>query len=346
MSSPIPQRSLGGDASHVKVGAIGHGLMMLTWTPNPAPDEEAFASMKAAADAGATFWNSAQFYGQPEDPMANLKLLNRFFDKYPDYAEKIVLSVKGGMDVEKGAHGGPSSSVENLRADLKRITEALGDKKKVDIYECARVDPSRTIEETIQNMVTLKNEGWFKYIGVSEISADALRRANAVHPIAAVEIEVSIWAMEDETYAVVKACDELGIALIAYSPLGRGFLTGKFKKPEDIPEGDMRRHFPKFQGENFKVNLKLVHAVDDIAKKKGVPPSQLALAWILKLSPHAIPIPGSSSTERALENIGGANVTLTDDEFAEINNLLKQFESVGDRYGGPVQAMNWGTGKQ
>lgn len=346
MSSPIPTRSLGGDASNVKVGAIGHGLMMLTWTPTPTPDEEAFESLRAAADAGATFWNSGQFYGPPTDPMANLKLLNRFFEKHPEYVDKIVLSVKGGAHPDKGIHGGIDASLENLRLDLQKITGALGDRKKVDIYQCARVDPKFTIEEIMKSMLTLRDEGFFKYIGLSEIAESAVRRAAAVAPIAAVEIEVSLWAMEEETWKVLKACDELDIALVAYSPLGRGFLTGKYKKESDIPEDDMRRHMPKFQGENFEINIKLVNAMHEIAAKKGVPPSQLALAWILQLSPRTIPIPGSSSTKRALENIAAANVHLTKDEMDSIDSLLKSFETAGDRYGGPTHAMSWGAGKQ
>ncbi|KAJ9112093.1 hypothetical protein QFC22_006393 [Naganishia vaughanmartiniae] len=344
MSSPIiAQRSLGGDASHVKVGAVGYGAMMLTWTApeNVASDEDAFDAIKTAIDAGATFINSGAFYGNSSDGgLDNLRLLNRFFQKYPEYVDTVVLSVKGGMKGGKLMQG-PDSSEDNLREDLERIREALGPHKKVDLYEPARVDPKLTIEETMNNLVTLKNEGYFNSVGVqhislSEIAASALRKAHATHPVAAVEIELSLFGLEPEALDVLKVCDELDIALVAYSPLGRGFLAGRYRSPDDLKDGDMRKMQPRFQGESFYLNLKVVDAVNEIAQRKGVTPAQLALAYIMGMSDKAslvssrwllcfvIPIPGSSSTTRTVENIKAAGVTISQKERNEIDEILNK----------------------
>ncbi|KAI5449260.1 hypothetical protein NCC49_005176 [Naganishia albida] len=344
--SSIAQRSLGGDAAHIKVGAIGYGAMMLTWTaPENIPsDADAFAAIKAAIDAGATFINSGAFYGNSSDGgLDNLRLLNRFFAANPGYADKVVISVKGGMKGGKLMQG-PDSSLENLREDLQRIKESLGE-KTIDLYEPARVDPKLSIEEAMNNLVTLKNEGLFSHISLSEIAASALRKAHAVHPVAAVEVELSLFALEEEVKEVLEACDELGIALIAYSPLGRGFLAGRYRSPEDLKEGDMRRMQPRFQGESFYLNLKVVDAVNEIAAKKGVTPAQLALAYIMDMSDKVIPIPGSSSTARTLENIGAAGVTITPEEKQSIDEILNKMPVSGDRYANKGHGLLWGTGR-
>ncbi|KAG7528636.1 hypothetical protein FFLO_06029 [Filobasidium floriforme] len=345
MTSPIAQRQLG--SSGLQVGAIGFGAMMMTWCDpkEVKSDEDAFASIKSAVDAGATFINSGAFYGNPGSETANLELLRRFFDKYPDYVDRVVLSVKGGAKGGK-IFSGIDASMENLRADLDRIHTALGPKKKVDIYEVARVDPTMTIEEIMKNLVELKEEGHFKHIGVSEIHPTALRKAHAVHPIAAAEIEISVFNLQPEALEVVKVAEELGIAVVAYSPLGRGMLTGRYRSPEDIPADDVRKKNPQFQGDNFKINLEIVDKLTAIAEKKGVSSGQLALAWLLQKSDKIIPIPGSGSAKRTVENIQSVNVHLSSEELGEIEGILSKFKPAGDRYANNGHGLLWGKGRE
>lgn len=343
--STIAQRKLG--SSGLQVGAIGFGAMMMTWCDpkEVKKDEDAFEAIKSAVDAGATFINSGAFYGNSPHETANLELLKRFFDAYPEYVDKVVLSVKGGAKGGK-IFSGIDASIENLREDMERIHKALGDKKKVDIYEVARVDPSMTIEDIMNNLVTLKNEGHFSHIGVSEIHPEALRRAHAVHPIAAAEIEISVFNLQPEALEVIKIAEELDIGVIAYSPLGRGMLTGRYRSPEDFPADDFRRGIPQFQGENFKINLEIVDKLAAIAEKKGVTSGQLALAYLLQKSDKIVPIPGSGSPKRTVENIHAVNVKLTSEETAAIDDILSKLEVAGDRYPNNGHGLLWGKGKQ
>ncbi|CDZ96728.1 Voltage-gated shaker-like K channel, subunit beta/KCNAB [Phaffia rhodozyma] len=331
-TNSLPTRVLG--SSKIPVGAIGHGLMLLTWTPPPhQPDEEVFESLKAAADAGATFWNSGNFYGM-SDPLANLKLLRRFFDKYPEYASKIFLSVKGG-----GIAGQDQSDEAFLRKDVQESLDALGPVKKIDLFELAR--QTKPVEATIPIMKKMIDDGMFSYIGLSEVGASTIRRAQAIHPVAAVEVEVSLWALEPELYEVIKACEELDIAIIGYSPLGRGIIQSNWKTADDIPEGDIRRHQPKFSKVNFPINLKLTDALKSLAEKRGITASQLALAYVLKLSPNLIPIPGSSNVVRIKENIASASIELSSEEIDQVNQILAEFPSAGARYGGHLAQLVW-----
>ncbi|KAI0328559.1 aldo/keto reductase [Cubamyces sp. BRFM 1775] len=325
---------LGGTASDVIVGKVAHGLMMMTWRdPNhPLPDEEAFEAIKAGVDAMPPgvkmFLNSGEFYG-PNQSTANLELLARFYEKYPEYAERTFLSVKGGT---KAGALIPDASPENLRRSVDAINAALRGTKRMDLFECARVAKNASVEDAIKTLVELKNEGKFDHIGMSECSAASLRRGNAVHPIAAVEIEVSLWSYEEETKKVIATAQELGIAVAAYSPLGRGFLTGTIKSPQELPEGDMRRHFSRFQEENFKHNMAIVDSVKAIAAKKNVTPAQLSIAWVASRGPHVIPLPGSSSKKRNLENIAASEIELTEADLAEIDEILAKHTIKGGRY--------------
>ncbi|KAF8190412.1 NADP-dependent oxidoreductase domain-containing protein [Mycena galopus ATCC 62051] len=223
---------LGGTATNVVVGCISHGLMMMGSTPE-STDEVCFASIKAGVDAqpaGAKMYlNSGEFYSKTWGP-ENLDLLNRFFTKYPEYADKTFLSVKGAM-----AGMAPDCSMENLRKSVLNIQSHLGPHKKLDLYQPARIDPKIPIEDIMKNLVVLLKEGHFSHIGLSECSAETLRRANAVHPVTAAEIEVSLWAYEPETKKVIETARELGISVQAYSPIGKGFLAGKFASPTDLP---------------------------------------------------------------------------------------------------------------
>ncbi|GJJ14540.1 hypothetical protein Clacol_008805 [Clathrus columnatus] len=321
--------ALGGTASNHKIARIGHGLMMMTWVPNPVPDEQAFEAIKQGVDAAGgakVLLNSGEFYGQNWSE-ANLELLARFYKKYPEYIDRTVLCVKGGRSPE----GNMDSSLKNLRRSIDNINAKLENTKRVDIFESARVDSSLSIEEAIKNFKVLIDEGKFDHIGLSECSAETLRRANAVHPIASVEIEVSPWSYEEETKKVIATANELNITVLAYSPLGRGFLTGQITKAEDIPEGDFRKHLDRFQPENFSHNLQLVDALKALATRRGVTPGQLALAWVCSLGDHVVPIPGSSKNTRTLENLAANEIMLTKEEQGEINAVLEKFSVKGGR---------------
>lgn len=337
--------TLGGTASGVKVGKVAHGLMMMTWVPTPVPDEIAFEAIRASADlmppGVKIFLNSGEFYAQ-DFGTANLELLARFYENYPEYADRTFLSVKGGINAAK--HG-PDASPEALRRSVTNILAALRGTKKLDLFECARVDSDYTVEHTIGILKGFVEEGLFDHIGMSECSADSLRKGNAVHPIAAVEIEISPWSMEPETKQVLSTAEELGIAVVAYSPLGRGFLTGQIKSLDDIPENDMRRRFTRFRDpENFKHNLTLVDALKAVAEKKGITPAQLCIAWVGSLGPKVIPLPGSSNAKRTIGNTTAADYVLTTEESAEIGKIIDSYEVKGDRYFGldPKAMHLWG----
>lgn len=344
----ISKRSVG--PSGLEVGPIGFGAMMMT-AGNPSEssgDEQAFNAIKTAIDAGCTFINTGVFYGNPPDPTTNLQLLRRYFAAHPEDVDKVVVSIKGGARNNDIMKGGFSSSLDNLREDMERIEKHFGNQKKVDIYQPARVDPKLTIEESMENLVTLQKEGYFQYIGLSEIHPTALRRAIKAYPgvIAAVEIELSLFSREPEAFEILEIAKEENIAVIAYSPLGRGLMTGRYKSLDDFPEKDMRRHTPYFQGDNFKVNLEVVDKLAEIAAKKGVTPGQLALAYLLQLSDKVIPIPGSTNPSRIQENAHAAQVKLTDAEKQSIEDILAKHKFSGERYPGAFQAMCWGKGKE
>jgi len=274
--------------------------------------------------------NSGEFYGT-NPRTANLELLARFFDKYPTYTDKVFLSVKGGTgpaDID------PDSSPENIRRSVDTVLKALRGTKKIDLFECARVDSRVAIEDNIATLANLVKEGKFDHIGMSECAAATLRRGNAVHPIAAVEIEVSPWSYSEETQKVIATAKELHITVIAYSPLGRGFLTGQIKKPEDLEEGDFRRNLTRFSEENFNHNMEVVNALKAIADKKNITAAQLSIAWVSALGSHVIPVPGSSNKTRTLENLAGGDVDLSSQDLAEINQVLTTHKFKGDRYYG------------
>ncbi|PCH38101.1 aldo/keto reductase [Wolfiporia cocos MD-104 SS10] len=336
---------LGGSASGITVGRVAHGIMMMTLRDptTPLSDEEAFEAIKAGVDAlppgTKAFLNSGEFYG-PNLSTANLELLARFYEKYPDYADKTFISVKGG---NKPGTFHVDSSPENIRRSVDTINNALRGTKKLDLFQSARVDPNIPIEDTIKVLAELVKEGKFNHIGISECKAETLRRAHAVHPIAVAEIEVSLWSYEEETKKVIAMAQELGIAIAAYSPLGRGLLTGSIRSSNDLPAHDIRRMFTRFQEENIKHNLTILEAVEAVAVKKQVTPAQLAIAWVASLGPHVIPLPGSSTKKRTLENLSAGEIVLTDTEKAEIGKILTDYEVKGDRYfGDDAMAYVWG----
>jgi len=319
-------------SDEIKVAKVAHGLMMMTWKPEPTPDEECFDAIKASLNTVPAGYkmiiNSGEFYGM-NPRTANLELIARFFEKYPTYAEKAFLSVKGGTKAETLE---PDASPANLKRSVDTVLDKLRGTKKLDLFECARVDRSVPIEDTIKTLAGFIKEGKFDYIGTSETSAATLKRANAIHPIAIAEVEISPWAYDEKTRDLVATATELGIAVCAYSPLGRGFLTGKFKKLEDLHEKDFRRHLTKFKEANFQHNMVVVDGLKEIADKKGITTAQLCIAWVCSLGPNIIPLQGSSNKNRTLENIAGGNVQLSADEKSAVEKLMDLVK--GDRYYG------------
>lgn len=319
-----------------QVGVNGLGLMGLTWRPTITPDEIAFKVMKTALDNGANFWNSGEFYGIPPNLTANLQLINRYFTKYPEDSEKVVLSVKGAVEI------GPTGTAlrgdrEGVQRSVDNILQILDGKVRVAIFECARVDTSVPLEETISTLAEYVKAGKIGGIGLSEAGPKTIRKAHSIHPIAAVEVEVSLWATDIFTPGgVADTCAELGIPIAAYSPLGRGFLTGEIKSFNDVPEGDPRRHCERFHPGNFEKNFELVDKISAISKRKGWTNSQLALAWVRQVGNAPgksviIPIPGATTVARAEENFK-ACVELTEGEMEEISKILESMEIVGSRY--------------
>ena len=291
--------------------------------------------MRTALSRGANFWNGGDLYGTPD--YNSMHLLSRYFDAYPSDADKIVLSIKGGLK-----NMVPDGGEENVRRSVDYCLKMLDGKKSLDIFECARVDPKTPIETTIGVLATYVKEGKLGGISLSEVKAETIRRAHKVHPICAVEVELSLWSTDILKNGVAATCAELGIPVVAYSPLGRGFLTGDIKKKSDIPEGDFRHHMPRFQEDVFDKNMALVTELQKLAGKKGCSSAQLALAWVKQLSgtegmPVIIPIPGATTQKRVIENT--QDVTLSKADMEEINEILGKTEIHGARYGGPQAAL-------
>ncbi|EIM92627.1 Aldo/keto reductase, partial [Stereum hirsutum FP-91666 SS1] len=323
---------------------IQHGLMMMTWIPTPVPDEQCFESMKAGMDklppGVKMVLNSAEFYGF-NPPEANLELIARFFEKYPEYVEKAFLVVKVCLG------SSPSGShPEGLRASVENCLAKLRGTHAIDVFEPARMEQSKfPLEDVMRTLKALKEEGLFKDVGLSEVGGETIRRASKILPIVTCEIEVSLWSYEEETKNVIAACKENNVAILAYSPLGRGFLTGKITKNDDLEEGDIRKRYTRFSDEVMKNNAAVVDALKALAAKKGCTSAQLCIAWVSSLGQHIIPIPGSSKAERTLENMVGGEIVLSAEDLKEIDALLAKHPVQGSRYidGVPSQVLHlWG----
>ncbi|KAI1142188.1 Aldo/keto reductase [Hypoxylon sp. FL0543] len=314
-----------------EVGPIGLGLMGMTWRANPCPQEQAFETMRAALKNGCNFWNGGEIYGKPD--YNSLVLLERYLEKYPEDADKFVLSIKGGVNPKTQKIDG---SPENTRRTLDDSIAQLKGRKKIDLFEFARRDQNVPMEVTFGIMQKeYVDTGKIGGISLSEVRAETIHEAVKHIKVLAVEVELSLFSTDVLENGVAAACAQYGIPLVAYSPIGRGLLTGQIKKIEDIPEDSMLRHFPRFQPGNFEINLQLVSQVEEMAKKKGVTPAQLAINWTRALSrrpgmPTIIPIPGATTAARVQEN--STLVELTDQEMAEIDATLAKFKPVGERY--------------
>ena len=325
----------------------------MTWVPEPPRQEACFETLNKTLELGANFWNGGELYGAPD--YNSLHLLNKYFTQYPENAQKVVLSIKGGLKVGQLV---PDGSEENIRRSVDNCLRLLDGKKKIDIFECARQDPKFPVEHTVGVLAQYVKEGKIGGIGLSEVDAETIRRAyvvtiidslanlkltkylvtfrQKVHPIAAVEVEMSLWSTDILENGIAQTCAELNIPVIAYSPLGRGVMTGAVTSLADIPENDIRRHMSRFQEENFQQNLKLINEVNSLAERKGVAPSQIALGWIRSLSnkpdmPTIIPIPGGTTIDKVVQNMVGVKL-LSDEELAEIDVLLKEHTVAGPRY--------------
>ncbi|KAJ0109566.1 hypothetical protein J7T55_014128 [Diaporthe amygdali] len=305
------------------VGSVGYGMMNLTLFGNISHDEST-APLKTALDNGANFWNAATFYGPPN--AHSLHLLKHYFTQYPKDASRVFLSVKGAYD---GATQTPRCSPEDVRASVEESLRVLDGTKSIDLFACARLDPKVAIEITVATLAQLIQEGKIGSYGLSEVNAETIRRAHAIHPVAAVEAELSLFSRHVlEKGGVADTCRELGIPLVGYSPLDRGWLTGQVRTLDDLPADDFRRHYPRFQPGNFEKNVKLAARVEQVAKKKGCTSAQVAIAWVR--AQGVLPIPGATKPPRVIENC--KIVELTDAELAELEQAVRLTEVSGDRY--------------
>ena len=310
---------------------MGLGCMGMSEFYGSTNDAESIQTLHRALDLGISFWDTADAYG----PYKNEILLGGVLK---DIRKKITLATKFGIvrdpsnPLKRGINGRPEYVRSSCEASLKRLQTDY-----IDLYYLHRVDPSTPIEETVGAMHELQREGKIRGIGLSEVSAATLKRAHAVAPITAVQSEYSLWTRDPET-GILDACKDLGIGFVAYSPLGRGFLSGEIKKFEDLPADDFRRLSPRFQGENFDRNLGLVKKIKELASLKGCTPSQLALAWVMAQGEFIFPIPGTKRVKYLEENAAAIDVFLTGEELEAIEKIAPPGVAVGLRY--PEAAMS------
>jgi aryl-alcohol dehydrogenase-like predicted oxidoreductase len=288
-------------------------------------DEESIATIHRALDLGTTFFDTADMYG----PHTNEQLLGRALR---GHRENVVIATKFGIlrDPARPDHRGVSGKPDYVHKACDGSLRRLG-LEVIDLYYQHRVDPDTPIEETVGAMAELVRKGKVRFLGLSEAGAETIRRAHAVHPITALQSEYSLWTRDPEK-EVLGVCRELGIGLVPYSPLGRGFLTGQIKRFEDLPEDDYRRTSPRFQGENFERNLALVKRVEEIAREKKCTAAQLALAWVLAQGDDIVPIPGTKRRKYLQENVGALDVALTNKDLARIDEVAPQEAVAGARY--------------
>jgi aryl-alcohol dehydrogenase-like predicted oxidoreductase len=315
-----------------EVSALGLGCMGMSEFYGKRDDTESVRTIHAALDAGVDFLDTADMYG----PFTNEELVGRAIRGKRD---QVVLATKFGIlrDPKDPSKRGISGRPEYVRASCDASLKRLG-VETIDLYYQHRVDASTPIEETLGAMATLVREGKVRYLGLSEAGPETLRRASTVHPIAALQTEYSLWTRDPED-GVLAACRELGIGFVAYSPLGRGFLTGRIRTPDDFEPDDYRRSSPRFQGENFAKNLTLAGNVGAIATKTGCSPAQLAIAWVMAQGRDVVPIFGTKTRERLAENLGASGVVLTPDDLCRIGEAFPAGAAAGPRYPEPMMEL-------
>ncbi|MCG2842313.1 aldo/keto reductase [Sandaracinobacter sp. RS1-74] len=317
----MQQRTLGPDLS---VSSIGLGCMGMSEFYGPRDDEESLAVLRRAVDLGIDFLDTADMYG----PQHNEELIGRFL---AESRAKVKIATKFGIVRKPGEY---ARSIDNSAGYMRRACEGslkrLGI-ERIDLYYVHRIDREQPIEETMEGLATLHREGKIGHIGLCEVSAETLRRAHAVHPVTAVQTEYSLWTRDVEA-EILPTCRELGIGFVAYSPLGRGFLTGRFQAGSQFEEGDFRASLPRFTPDNAATNGALVDVVRGIAAEKNCTPAQVALAWLLAKGDNIVPIPGTKRIKYLEENASATSVGLSADELADLERSIIVLPVAGDRY--------------
>jgi aryl-alcohol dehydrogenase-like predicted oxidoreductase len=308
----------------LEVSELGLGCMGMSEFYGTADERQGSATIDRALELGITFFDTSDAYG----PFTNEHLVGRALASRRD---EVVIATKFGIvRGENGERLGIRGDGDYVRQACDASLDRLG-VDHIDLYYQHRVDPEVEIEETVGAMKELVEAGKVRHIGLSEASAATIRRAHAVHPVTAVQTEWSLWSRDAEE-EILPTVRELGIGFVAYSPLGRGFLSGRIRSADDLGEGDFRKHHPRFQGENFQRNLDLVAAVDELAAEHGVTSGQLALAWVLSRGEDVVPIPGTTRPEHLAENVGATEIELAEDELERLEEAFPKGATAGDRY--------------
>jgi len=318
----------------LSVSALGLGCMGMSWAYGPTDDSESIRVLHRYLELGGNFLDTAEIYG----PFTNEELVGKFLREVP--RDNVVIASKFGFRIEpdgtrRGLDGSPANVRRAAEASLRRLGLEV-----IDLYYQHRVDPNVPIEETVGAMAELVKTGKVRALGLSEAGPETIRRANKVHPIAALQSEYSIWTRDVESNRVLATCRELGITFVPYSPLGRGFLTGAIQRIEDLDASDWRRtNYPRFQDEALQANLKLAAALKELAAEKGISPAQLALAWLLAQGEDLVPIPGTKRVRYLDDNMGALKVNLTKADLTKISARLAEFRIVGERYTPEMMAL-------